>query len=177
MFKHYLKKKIDVAILCGGIGSRIKKYSKGVPKSLIKINEKNIIIYILNELKKYNFNKIYLLTGYKSELFKHFDKIKLNFIPVERIIEKKSMGTGGALISLKKKKINDFILLNGDSILDINYSELINLNSGEIGTISLTKNINYLSNKKLSSLFLRRKTVGFNDKKNTNGGVYFLKKY
>ena len=94
MFKHYLKKKIDVAILCGGIGSRIKKYSKGVPKSLIKINEKNIIIYILNELKKYNFNKIYLLTGYKSELFKHFDKIKLNFIPVERIIEKKSMGTG-----------------------------------------------------------------------------------
>ena len=30
MFKHYLKKKIDVAILCGGIRSRIKKYSKEV---------------------------------------------------------------------------------------------------------------------------------------------------
>ena len=60
--------------------------------------------------------------------------------------------------------------------MDINYSELINLNSGEIGTISLTKNINYLSNKKLSSLFLRRKTVGSNDKKIHEWGCLFFKK-
>ena len=29
------------------------------------------------------------------------------------------MGTGGALYNLKKRKINDFVLLNGDTIFDI----------------------------------------------------------
>ena len=177
MSKYYLNKKIDVAILCGGIGSRIKKESKGVPKSLIKINKKNILLYILNELKKYNFNKIYLLTGYKSKLFNYLNKIRLNFIPVECLIEKKLMGTGGALNSLKKKKIHDFILINGDTFFDVNYSKLININKNKIGTISLTKNINYKSNKKLANLYLKGKVVEFNDKKKyMNGGVYFFKK-
>lgn len=103
MSKYFINKKIDLVILCGGIGSRIKKYSKGIPKSLIKINNKSILTYILNEFKKYNFNKIYLLTGYKSHLFRHLDKTNLNFIPIECLIEKKLMGTGGALNNLKKK--------------------------------------------------------------------------
>ena len=69
MSNYFLNQKIDVVILCGGIGSRIKNYSKGVPKSLIEINKKNILTYLLNEIKKYNFNKIFLLTGYKSKVF------------------------------------------------------------------------------------------------------------
>ena len=177
MFKYYIKKKIDVAILCGGIGSRIKKYSKGIPKSLIKINNKNLLIYILNELKKYNFNKIYLLTGYKSYLFKYLNKTRKNFILLECLAEKKLMGTGGALNNLKNKKINDFILINGDSILDVNYLKLININKNKIGSIYLTKNKNYKSNNKLANLSLKNKIVKFSDKKEfMNGGIYFFKK-
>lgn len=177
MYKYYLKRKIDVAILCGGIGSRIKKYSKGVPKSLIKINKKNILIYIINELKKYNFNKIYLLTGYKSNLFKYLNNTRKNFIQIECLVEKKLMGTGGALNNLKNKKINDFILINGDSILDVNYLKLININKNKIGSIYLTKNINYKSNNKLANLSLKNKIVRFSNKKDfMNAGIYFFKK-
>ena len=158
-------------------GSRIKKYSKGVPKSLIKINKKNILIYIINELKKYNFNKIYLLTGYKSNLFKYLNNTRKNFIQIECLVEKKLMGTGGALNNLKNKKINDFILINGDSILDVNYLKLININKNKIGSIYLTKNINYKSNNKLANLSLKNKIVRFSNKKDfMNGGIYFLKK-
>ena len=35
------------------------------------------------------------------------------------------MGTGGALNILKKKKINDFILVNGDTFLDVDLNKLI----------------------------------------------------
>ena len=104
MSNYFLQRKIDVVILCGGLGTRIKKISKRTPKSLIKINNKNILNYILNEVKKYNFNKIYLLTGYKSRLFRKYNKINFYFIPIECIEEKKLMGTGGALYNLKKKK-------------------------------------------------------------------------
>ena len=37
------------------------------------------------------------------------------------------MGTGGALYKLKKEKVNDFVLVNGDTIFDIDIKDLINL--------------------------------------------------
>ena len=177
MSEYLLRKKIDVVILCGGLGTRIKKISKRTPKSLIKINNKNILNYILNEVKKYNFNKIYLLTGYKSRLFRKYNKINSYFIPIECIEEKKLMGTGGALYNLKKKKINDFILINGDSMLSMNYLTLIEKNKDKIGSISLTRNYNYKSNKKLANLSLKKNLVKFGSRNNLmNGGVYFFKK-
>ena len=177
MSKLYIKQKIDVVILCGGLGTRIKRLSKGIPKSLIPINKKNILTYIINEIKKYNFNKIYLLTGYKSKLFEKYNKVKPYLIPIECVAEKKLMGTGGSLYQLKKKKINDFILINGDSLLLTNYFELINSIKKKIGSIALTKNTNYESNKKLANLSLNKNLINFSSKeKLMNGGVYFLKK-
>ena len=120
MSDYFFKKKIDAVILCGGVGSRIKQISRGIPKSLLKINDKPFINYIFNITKNYNFEKIYLLTGYKSHLFDYLHKSKINFVDIECIKEKRVMGTGGALYNLKKRKINDFILLNGDSILKLN---------------------------------------------------------
>ena len=35
------------------------------------------------------------------------------------------MGTGGALLALKKRKINDFVLTNGDTLFDINLKKLL----------------------------------------------------
>ena len=150
MSKYFFNKKVDAVILCGGFGSRLKKISKGKPKSLIKINQKNILSYIINELKKYNFNKIYLLIGYKAEKFLKYETKKYNFISLEYIREKKPMGTGGALFGLKKKNINDFILLNGDSLFPINYVELQKVAKNKIGSIGITKNRDYKSNNKLS---------------------------
>lgn len=173
-----LKKKIDVVILSGGVGSRIKEISGGIPKSLIKINNKNILTYIFNEIKKYNFNKIYILTGYKSREFVKFNKKNINFIPIECVSEKKPMGTGGALYNLKKKKINDFILINGDTIISANFLKLIKTTKDKIGSVVLTTGYNYNSNQKLNNLFLHNSNVKFAKKPPyfMNGGVYFFKK-
>ena len=37
----------------------------------------------------------------------------------------KPMGTAGALNILKKKRINDFILINGDTFLEVNLNKLV----------------------------------------------------
>ena len=60
--------------------------------------------YIINFASKYNLNKIYLLTGYKSDIiFEKFNNKTFNFVKIECIKEKQEMGTGGALNSIKKK--------------------------------------------------------------------------
>ena len=95
--------KLDLVILAGGKGSRISKITKFVPKPLIKFGEISFLEHLLNYYKKINFNKIYILTGYKSSKFEKFNRKKLNFIEIEVIKENSPMGTAGALFSIKKK--------------------------------------------------------------------------
>ena len=59
-------KMLSLVILAGGRGTRLKKISKGVPKPLIKISGRPFIENIINHYSKYNFSKIYILSGYKS---------------------------------------------------------------------------------------------------------------
>ena len=171
-----IKNNIDLIILAGGKGTRIKKYLKGCPKPMLKFNKKYFLTYILNLTSKYDFNKIYILTGYRSKIiFKNFHNKSFNFIKVKCLKENDEMGTAGAL-SLLKGKVNDFVLLNGDTLFDIDYLKLINsLEKKKIGIVSLVKNISQNS-VKLNALSLHKNLIKYNNGKLMNGGVYFFRK-
>tara|TARA_B110000046_G_C13015247_1_gene408390 strand:+ start:364 stop:1593 length:1230 start_codon:yes stop_codon:yes gene_type:complete len=178
--QEYLKnKKIDLVILAGGKGSRIKKYLKGKPKPMARFNNKYFLEYIIQNYSKYDFNKIYILTGYKSNnVFKKFNNKIYNFIQIECLKEKKLLGTGGALYKLKQKKVEDFILLNGDTIFDIDLTDLIkSRNRDALGSIALIKNISNKKNKKLNNLKLTNTRLSYDEYgKLMNGGIYYFKK-
>jgi D,D-heptose 1,7-bisphosphate phosphatase len=178
MIDTYLFKNIDLVILAGGKGSRIKELLGKLPKPMLKFNNKHFIQYILNTCSKYNFRRIIILCGYRHKIF--FDKFhgkKINLTEVLCLREKKLLGTSGALSNLKKQKVKDFVLVNGDTIFDINLNILISsLGKKQIGMVALIKNKNQKS-QKLNSLYLKGKTISF--KKNSsymNGGTYFFKK-
>ena len=98
-------KNIDLVILAGGKGSRIKNFLHNKPKPMLKFNNIYFLQYIINNFSKYHFKKIYILTGYKSDIiFKNFHNKTFNFTKIICLKEKKLMGTGGALLNLKKIK-------------------------------------------------------------------------
>ena len=173
--------KTDIVILAGGKGSRIKKYLNKKPKPLVKINNFSFLDLLIKKICKYNFNKIYILAGYRGhQIKKKYHNKNFNFISCEVIIEKKALGTAGSLSQLKNKINNDFIVVNGDTFFDINLSKLINfkIKKNEI-LLSLVKNYNYKSNKKLIFLDINKnKKVSYNKKSNLiNGGIYKFKKF
>ena len=132
-------KNLSLAILAGGKGSRIKKFTNNYPKPMVKFNNIHFLQYLINIYTKYPIDKIYILTGYKSEIiFKKFHNKTFNFTKIICLKEKKFMGTGGALFKLKSK-VKDFILVNGDTIFDI---DLINffksISKQKIGSLALT---------------------------------------
>jgi D-glycero-D-manno-heptose 1,7-bisphosphate phosphatase len=175
-----VKKDLDLVILCGGRGKRLGKITKSVNKCLIKVNNKQFIEYLINFYKKYNFKKIYLLTGYKNYLFNKYHKKKFNFIEINCLPEKKPMGTAGCLYKLRNKIKNNFILINGDSYLDYNLEEFIKIDKKFISKIILINNKNYKKNKKLSQLnVINKDEVCYNYKNKNqsymNGGVYLFK--
>jgi len=169
---------IDLVILAGGKGSRIKKLLGKYPKPLLKFNKKHFIQYILNNKSKYNFKRIIILCGFRSSFFfKKFHEKKINLTEIICLKEKKLLGTGGALSKLKNLKVKDFVLINGDTIFDIDIPLLISsLKKDCIGTVALTKNKKQVS-KKLNNLNLKSSLITMKENsKLMNGGIYFFKK-
>jgi len=173
--------KTDIIILAGGRGSRIKNYLNKKPKPLIKINNFIFLDLLIKKICKYNFNKLYILAGYRgSQIKKKYHKKNFNFVETEVIIEKKPLGTAGSLSQLHNKINNEFIVINGDTFFDINLSEVINykLKKNEI-FLSLVKNHNYKSNKKLTFLKINEYNQISYHKKSIliNGGIYKFNKF
>ena len=169
---------IDLVILAGGKGSRIKKLLGKYPKPMLRFNEKHFIQYILNNKSKYNFKRIIILCGFRSNiLFKKFHKKKKNLTEIVCLQEKKLLGTGGALSNLKKLKVKNFVLTNGDTIFDININLLVSsLKKDNIATVALTQNKSQAS-KKLNSLSLTNNKIIFKKSSDLmNGGVYLINK-
>ena len=88
------------------------------------------------------------------------------------------MGTWGAVKNIKKFIKNDFILSNGDSIIDTNFHDLIFKKTNKNTDIDmiLIKNLNYKSNLTLNGLKLIKSKIYLSQKsKLMNGGVYFIR--
>ena len=123
-------RKIDAVILAGGKSRRLKGLIGNHCKPMVKIY-KNIrfLDYLLNYICKFDLNKIYIIAGYKgNEIYKKYNNTNINLIPIECIIEKKPLGTGGALSLIKNKISQKFLVFNGDSIFNLDLNKIINHN-------------------------------------------------
>lgn len=121
----------QAAILIGGKGSRLGDAVREVPKPLLEVCGRPFVEHLILNLQRYGFNEFILLAGYQSEVvdrnygadscFARELKSKLTVI-----VEPEPMGTGGALKFAREQLADQFLLLNGDSILDFNYLDLCN---------------------------------------------------
>ncbi len=170
---------IDLVILAGGKGSRIKSLIKDRPKPMAIFNNKPFLEYIIQFYSKYIFKNIFILTGYKSKnIYKKFMDKKYNFTNIKCLRENRPLGTAGALSLLKRKKINDFILINGDTFANVDLNKLIkSCNKNSFGSLTLIENKSYKSNQKLITLNIKKNKLLYQHKTGLmNAGVYFFKK-
>lgn len=172
---------ISLVILCGGKGTRLGNITKKTPKPLLKFNKISFLDYLINFYKPYNFKKIYLLAGFKGhQIKKKYQGKYFNSINCEVIVEKKPLGTAGCLYDLKLKTKDDLLVVNGDSYIDYDLNNFINLKkNNNLNKILLIKNTNYKSNSQLTKLDINNKSeviFSKNNKKDLmNSGVYFIK--
>ena len=114
---------LDVLILCGGYGTRVKKILGKTPKSMAIINQLPFLDLLINQLKKNGINKAIFCVGYQSrEIIKYYkDRKDFKCIFSE---ERAALGTGGAIKNATKHiKSDRFFVLNGDSICDVNFRD------------------------------------------------------
>ena len=119
---------MQVVILAGGLGTRLRPLTYQIPKVMVPIKGKPFLEYILELLKKNNFKNIVICAGYLGEQIKNYfrngEKIGMNILySFEN--EKNLLGTGGALKNAQKILEKEFIIVNGDTFLDIDFQDLI----------------------------------------------------
>jgi D-glycero-alpha-D-manno-heptose 1-phosphate guanylyltransferase len=118
-------KNIDVLILCGGLGTRIRSVISDRPKSLAPIGGKPFLDILLNELHEYGFQRIVFCIGYmKEKIIEHIDITEKNDYSFSE--EDIPLGTGGAVKNAKKHLKSDTLLIvNGDSYCKVDYNHLL----------------------------------------------------
>lgn len=111
---------MKIVIMAGGKGTRIAEVNSQVPKPMIPIDGKPILEYQLETLKEQGYTDIILGIGHLGHVIKDYfgDGAKMG-INIEYITEDQPLGTAGALYYLKNNISEDFLLLNGDIIFDV----------------------------------------------------------
>jgi len=112
---------IDVAILAGGLGTRLRPLVENRPKVMVEINDRPFLEYILDQIKLWGGRRVILCTGYLSDQI--LSKLGNTYRGVQLIYseEKSPLGTGGALRMASHLLHSESVLvINGDSYCDAN---------------------------------------------------------
>ena len=111
---------MQAVIMAGGKGTRIASLVSDVPKPMILICGKPILQYQIECLKAQGIKEIILVIGHLGNVIKsYFGEGEKYGVSITYIEETVPLGTAGALYYLKDKIKDDFLLLNGDIIFDI----------------------------------------------------------
>src|SRR3989339_1476031 len=118
----YSPKSIDVFLLGGGFGRRLKKISGGLPKPMVKVGSKPFLDIIISYLAGFGFRNFIIGTGYKADIVEsYYRNRKIPGLSVLFSREKRPLDTGGAVKNaVGLIRSNPFLVLNGDSFCKFN---------------------------------------------------------
>ena len=114
-----------VILIVGGLGTRLRPLTNDVPKPMLDVGNKPILHTIVENFAKYGYTDIIMCVNYKSEIIKEYfgngDKFG---VKIEYVLENQRMGTAGALSLLKERPKDDFFVMNGDLLTNVNFEYL-----------------------------------------------------
>lgn len=114
-------------ILAGGLGTRLREVVNDVPKPMATVAGKPFLEYLVLQLIRWNIKEIILSIGYKGDVIKaHFGNGNNFGVEIRYSEEKEPLGTGGAIReSLTYIDDEQFIVMNGDTFLNVNIHALV----------------------------------------------------
>ena len=116
---------MKVVIMAGGKGTRIASVKSDVPKPMIEICGKPILEWQIENLKACGLTDVTLVIGYLGHVIKEYFGVGSKFgVKISYFEEKEPLGTAGALFKMPELT-EDFLLMCGDVILDVDFNRFI----------------------------------------------------
>jgi len=173
---------MEVIVLAGGMGTRLRELVKDVPKPMAPIKGKPFLVYLINWIILFQVKKIVFAVGYKADIIKEYFGDSFHDIPIVYVEEKQPLGTGGAITNaLNYVAGAQVTIINGDTYfpIDLELFNAFHQKSGSQLSIALKEMTDF---ERYGSVDISGNTIiGFQEKQPIekgfiNGGIYIVNK-
>jgi NDP-sugar pyrophosphorylase family protein len=170
------------ALLVGGKGTRLRSVLPSTPKPLASVAGKSFLELLVLQLQRQGIRRLVMCTGYLA------DQIESVFgdgsewgVAIEYSREEHALGTAGALKLAQPclQETSSFLVMNGDSFLEIDFDELIRFHRGHGGLASMAvQHVEDACRYGIVQIGAAGRVIGFCEKTGTdapglvNAGVY-----
>lgn len=172
---------VDVVLMAGGRGERLRPLTDITPKPLLKIGDKPIIERNIDRLAEFGVSNFFLTIKYLGEqLVSKFGNGNNKNISIKYIEETKPLGTIGSVSLIKEFKNDTVLVMNSDLLTNIDFEDFYNEFTSEsadmaVASIPYKVDIPYAVLEKEGN-----KIVSFKEKPTytyySNAGIYLIKK-
>lgn len=129
---------MKAVILAGGKGTRLGSATRDLPKPMVEIAGRPLLVHLLDLLSRYGVSEVVLLTGYLGEVIEgYFADGLYRGITVRCLREEQPLGTSGALGQLKEQLNDDFLLLYGDVFAELKLDRLLDFHRQNSAAVTL----------------------------------------
>jgi NDP-sugar pyrophosphorylase family protein len=118
---------MHAVILAGGKGVRLLPYTTTLPKPLVPIGDQySILEIVLHQLARHGFRTVTLAIGHLGHLIRSYvgDGGRWG-MHVEYAVEESPLGTIGPLLTMRDRLPDDFLVMNGDVLTDLDFASLL----------------------------------------------------
>ena len=117
---------MKAVILAGGLGTRLRPYTKSLPKPMLPLGGKPILEYEIEWARKNGIKEIVLCVSYlRNKIEDYFGDGGKFGVKIEYAISKKPLATAGQLKTAEKFIDDTFVCLYGDSIYNFSLRNMI----------------------------------------------------
>ena len=128
-----------ILVLAGGLGTRLRPLTRTVPKVLVPVLGRPFLEFVLQDLARQGFRRFVLSVGFLAEQVEaHFgDGSDLGY-SVEYARETEPLGTGGAIRHALPLLSDPFVVVNGDTLLQLDLAAMLQAHQqqGELVTLA-----------------------------------------
>jgi len=129
---------MKAVLMAGGRGTRISPVAPDIPKPMIKIEGKPVLEREIECLRKQGFTDLIVTVSHLADHIKGYFGDGSRFgVGIEYFEEETPLGNAGALFKLRDMFDSDFLLLNADSIFDIDFNRFIAYHKEKGGLVTL----------------------------------------
>ena len=130
---------MQVVVLAGGVGSRLRPWTNSIPKPLLPVLDQTLLEHVVSSLPVDMVDEVVVAGGYKVDQIKAYFETADAPFDVRIVPEDEPLGTGGALGNCRDVVSGTFACFNGDIISSLDASSLLSMHrtNGSVGTLGL----------------------------------------
>jgi D-glycero-alpha-D-manno-heptose 1-phosphate guanylyltransferase len=173
---------MPAVLLVGGMGTRLRSVLPSTPKPLARVGNLPFLQLLVLQLRSQGIRRIVLCTGHLAEQIEEEfgDGCKWD-VTIDYSKELKPLGTAGAVKLAERylQNVSDFLVMNGDSFLEIDFQKFVRFHRERGGVISMAvRRVSDASRYGSVQLDANNRVLGFSEKTGAsvpnivNGGVY-----